>query len=255
MLEAQTGAPFSLATLNGTFVYNTIPASTLATLDASGAFTADGAGHTTSLLDENVGVGTINVLQLGVDGHRQLTRWRPQPAPYDPAQVGEYTLSDGTTIYAINSGPFRPPEPNSTEHFAVHRAVVLANGHRQPGESLHRERNGSHALYLDCPRSSSPRNPTCERASGGSEPHPVRSAVHRCTRLPVHPSQRTARKSATASAPTAGFAEGAYAFRYWLRAAAEVTGSQASNIGPLGQNLTLLTYTAGPQVALHIGRH
>ena len=51
-----------------------------------------------------------------------------------------------------------------------------------------------------------------------------------------------------------GFIEGAYAFRYWLRAAAEVTGSQASNIGPLGQNLTLMTYTAGPQIALHTGR-
>jgi peptidoglycan-associated lipoprotein len=51
-----------------------------------------------------------------------------------------------------------------------------------------------------------------------------------------------------------GFAEGAYAFRYWLRAAAEVTGSQASNIGPLGQNLTLMTYTAGPQVVLHVHR-
>ena len=51
-----------------------------------------------------------------------------------------------------------------------------------------------------------------------------------------------------------GFIEGAYAFRYWLHAAAEVTGSQASNIGPLGQNLTLMTYTAGPQVELHMGR-
>ena len=51
-----------------------------------------------------------------------------------------------------------------------------------------------------------------------------------------------------------GFIEGAYAFRYWLRAAAEVTGSTASNIGPLGQNLTLMTYTAGPQIALHTGR-
>ena len=51
-----------------------------------------------------------------------------------------------------------------------------------------------------------------------------------------------------------GFIEGAYAFRYWLRAAAEVTGNRSSNIGPLGQNLTLMTYTAGPQVALHAGR-
>ncbi len=51
-----------------------------------------------------------------------------------------------------------------------------------------------------------------------------------------------------------GFISGTYAFRYWLRAAAEVTGNRDSNIGPLGQNLTLLTYTAGPQVVLHMGR-
>jgi hypothetical protein len=103
-LEAQTGAPFSLATLNGTFVYNTIPASTVATIDASGAFHADGAGHTTSLLDLNVGVGTLNVLQLGVAGSSTYTQ--TTNATYDPAQVGEYTLSDGTTIYAIAPGRF-----------------------------------------------------------------------------------------------------------------------------------------------------
>lgn len=51
-----------------------------------------------------------------------------------------------------------------------------------------------------------------------------------------------------------GYASGTYAFRYWLRAAAEVTGSHDANIGPLGQNLTLMTYTAGPQVVLHAGR-
>ena len=120
ILEAQTGAPFSLATLNGTFVYSTIPASTLATIDASGAFTADGAGHTTSLLDENVGVGTINVLQLGVAGSATYTL-TAQPAPYDPAQVGEYTLSDGTTIYAINPGRFvlLNPGPVSTSPYIV----------------------------------------------------------------------------------------------------------------------------------------
>ena len=118
MLEAQTGAPFSLATLNGTFVYSTIPASTLATIDASGVFTADGAGHTTTLLDENVGVGTINVLQLGLAGSATYTL-TTQPAPYDPAQVGEYTLSDGTTIYAIAPGRFvlLNPRPVSTSPY------------------------------------------------------------------------------------------------------------------------------------------
>ena len=45
-----------------------------------------------------------------------------------------------------------------------------------------------------------------------------------------------------------GFASGTYALKYWLNAAAEVTGGQAKNIGPLGQDLTLTTYTAGPQV-------
>ncbi len=120
MLEAQTGAPFSPATLTGTFVYNTIPASTLATIDASGAFTADGAGHTTSLLDENIGVGTLNVLQLGVAGSATYTL-TAQPAPYDPAQVGEYTLSDGTTIYAIAPGRFvlLNPGPVSTSPYIV----------------------------------------------------------------------------------------------------------------------------------------
>ena len=120
MLEAQTGAPFTPATLNGTFVYSTIPASTLATIDASGAFTADGAGHTTSLLDENLGIGTLNVLQLGFAGSATYTL-TPQPAPYDPAQVGEYTLSDGTTIYAISPGRFvlLNPGPVSTSPYIV----------------------------------------------------------------------------------------------------------------------------------------
>ncbi|MGI4758665.1 MAG: outer membrane protein [Janthinobacterium lividum] len=51
-----------------------------------------------------------------------------------------------------------------------------------------------------------------------------------------------------------GFVSAGYTFRYWLRGVAEVTGSHGNNIGPLGQNLTLLTYTAGPQVVLHTRR-
>lgn len=45
-----------------------------------------------------------------------------------------------------------------------------------------------------------------------------------------------------------GSASGSYAFNYWLNAAAEATGGHAKDIGSLGQNLTLTTYTAGPQV-------
>ncbi|MEK6398373.1 MAG: peptidoglycan-associated lipoprotein Pal, partial [Terriglobus sp.] len=39
-----------------------------------------------------------------------------------------------------------------------------------------------------------------------------------------------------------------------LRIAGEVTGSHANHIGSFGQNLTLLTFTAGPQVVIPKGR-
>lgn len=51
-----------------------------------------------------------------------------------------------------------------------------------------------------------------------------------------------------------GYAAVAYSLLPWLRIAGEVTGSHANNIGTLGQNLTLLTYTAGPQVVVPAGR-
>jgi peptidoglycan-associated lipoprotein len=51
-----------------------------------------------------------------------------------------------------------------------------------------------------------------------------------------------------------GYASASVALHNWFRVAGEVTGSHANNIGPLGQNLTLLTYTAGPEVNLHRGR-
>ncbi len=51
-----------------------------------------------------------------------------------------------------------------------------------------------------------------------------------------------------------GFASIGIMLRPWLSAVGEVTGSHANQIGPLGQNLTLLTYTAGPRVTLHYAR-
>jgi outer membrane protein OmpA-like peptidoglycan-associated protein len=45
-----------------------------------------------------------------------------------------------------------------------------------------------------------------------------------------------------------GFVSASVPIRYWLSAAAEVTGGRASRIGPLGQDLNLTTFTAGPQV-------
>lgn len=45
-----------------------------------------------------------------------------------------------------------------------------------------------------------------------------------------------------------GFVSASVPIRYWLSAAAEITGGRASRIGPLGQDLNLTTFTAGPQV-------
>ena len=104
--EPQTGAPFNLASLKGTYVEGTIPASSLASINASGYFTADGAGNATYTLDENVGVGTLNVLQLGTTATTTYSLSDPNnnvPA----ATAGRYVLADGTTvIYAISPGTF-----------------------------------------------------------------------------------------------------------------------------------------------------
>ena len=102
--EPQTGAPFSNASLNGTYVFGSIPASSLASINSSGYTTADGAGHATFTLDENVGVGTLNVLQLGVSGTTTYNL-SDNNANVTPATAGRYLLGDGTTvIYAISPG-------------------------------------------------------------------------------------------------------------------------------------------------------
>ncbi|WP_353069006.1 putative Ig domain-containing protein [Tunturibacter empetritectus] len=95
--EPQTGAPFSNATLDGTFVYGTTPASSLAGVNGSGTITANGAGSATSTLDLNVGVGTINVLQLGVTSTMNYN--------LTDATAGRYTY--GTSVlYAISPSRF-----------------------------------------------------------------------------------------------------------------------------------------------------
>lgn len=102
----QTGAPFSLATLDGTYVEQTVPASSLASIDASGYFTANGSGQANYTTDENVGVGTDNILQLGATGSTTYSLSDPNnivPA----ATAGRYLLGDGTTvIYAISPSEF-----------------------------------------------------------------------------------------------------------------------------------------------------
>jgi hypothetical protein len=100
-LEAQTGAPFSEAnTFTGTYVYGSAPASSLASINTSGIIKSNGAGMATSTLDLNIGVGTINVIELG------QTSTQPYSAP-DPT-TGRFTLGSAGTIviYAINPNRF-----------------------------------------------------------------------------------------------------------------------------------------------------
>ncbi|GGH06380.1 hypothetical protein GCM10011586_23180 [Silvibacterium dinghuense] len=105
-IEQQTGSPFSLSTLDGTFVDSTIPASSLASINTSGYFTANGAGKASYTLDMNVGVGTINVLELGETTTTTYTLSDPN-SNTTPATAGRYLLGDGTTvIYAISPDRF-----------------------------------------------------------------------------------------------------------------------------------------------------
>lgn len=104
--EPQTGSPFSLGTLTGTYVIGTTPAASLASIDTTGYFTADGNGNITgSALYENVGVGTINILQIGTIGS---TTYKLDDGPTPgAATTGRYLLGDGSTVlYAISPDKF-----------------------------------------------------------------------------------------------------------------------------------------------------
>ncbi len=99
VFEPQTGSPFSLATFDGTFVDGTAPASSLASINTSGTITADGAGNANSVLDMNVGIGTFNVLDLGVTSSTTYA--------LTDATAGRYTINGTTTVvYAINPERF-----------------------------------------------------------------------------------------------------------------------------------------------------
>lgn len=97
-IEPQTGAPFSLATFNGTFVYGSTPASSVASTNTSGVITADGAGQATSTVDMNVGVGTVNVLAPNMTTTSTYT--------LTDATAGRFLLGSYTVIYAISPNRF-----------------------------------------------------------------------------------------------------------------------------------------------------
>ncbi len=102
-IEPQTGAPFAITNFNGTYVYGEAPASSAVTINASGFITANGAGAATSTEDLNLGVGTLNVLQLGVTHNETYT------AP--DSTSGRFLLNDTTVIdtsvvYILSPGRF-----------------------------------------------------------------------------------------------------------------------------------------------------
>ena len=51
-----------------------------------------------------------------------------------------------------------------------------------------------------------------------------------------------------------GFLSADYRLKYWLSAAVEVNGGHVKDIMPLGQDLTLTTYAAGPRVTFREAR-
>jgi len=95
-IEAQTGSPYSAASFDGTYVYGGTAASSVASINSSGTITANGAGTETSTVDENIGVGTINVLELGEAGTGTYTT--------PNATTGRFTLNTTDVIYVISPG-------------------------------------------------------------------------------------------------------------------------------------------------------
>ena len=97
------GAPFSATLFNGTYVYGESPASSVATINASGFITAYGNGTATSTEDLNTGVGTLNVLTLGVTHNDTYTAPDPTSGRF---LFNDTTVVDTSTVYVISPGRF-----------------------------------------------------------------------------------------------------------------------------------------------------
>lgn len=105
-LQKQTGEPFSLSSLDGTYVDGTIPASSLASINTTGTFAANGNGNADYTLTSNIGVGTINILQASTSTNTTYSLSDPNSTVTAP-DAGRYILGDGTTVlYAISPETF-----------------------------------------------------------------------------------------------------------------------------------------------------
>jgi hypothetical protein len=96
--EPQSGTPSTLASLDGTYVYASLPAASLASINTSGIFVANGTGSATTTSDTNIGVGTINVLQTNVTSTStyHLTN----------AADGRFVFDTTVVLYEIEPGRF-----------------------------------------------------------------------------------------------------------------------------------------------------
>ena len=75
----------------------------MATINASGFITAKGDGTATSTEDLNVGVGTINVLQLGVTHNDTYTTPDSVTGRFF---LNDTTVVDQSVVYVISPGRF-----------------------------------------------------------------------------------------------------------------------------------------------------
>ncbi|WP_260705973.1 beta strand repeat-containing protein [Edaphobacter flagellatus] len=100
-------ATFTLADFNGTFVYGSQPAATLASINTSGYIHADGAGNANGVTDLNIGVGNLNILQLGVanSGTYAINSTPPPLQTFSDANAGRFTYGTNV-IYEITPGRF-----------------------------------------------------------------------------------------------------------------------------------------------------
>jgi len=74
----------SLADLNGTYTYGTTPPASAISTNTSGTFTPNGTGSLTQTVDLSLGIGSINLLQLGI------------------TTTGTYTLNSADGRFLIN---------------------------------------------------------------------------------------------------------------------------------------------------------
>jgi large repetitive protein len=96
--ELQSGAPATLASLDGTYVYASQPAASLASINTSGTFVANGTGSAITNTDLNVGVGNLNLLQA--DSTTTSTYYLTD------ATAERFVFNTTVVIYEIEPGRF-----------------------------------------------------------------------------------------------------------------------------------------------------